>query len=197
MTTPDVAAAATPVALDRRDLSWWGMAGFIITEAFLFAYLLGSYIFLGAQATTWPPPGAPELKLVSINTALLILSSVTAIVAERGIRAGRVGRLRAGLTVSFVLGIIFLSIQGYEYTKLEFHPQSDAYGSLFFTITGMHGAHVFVGLLMLALVLVRSLLGHFTEARHGAVRNAVLYWHFVDVVWLVVFTILYLIPQFQ
>jgi heme/copper-type cytochrome/quinol oxidase subunit 3 len=83
-----------------------------------------------------------------------------------------------------------------EYSHKQFTPATDAYGSLFFTITGFHGAHVAVGLLMIAVVAVRAWLGHFSERRHLAVTNVSWYWHFVDVVWLAVFTSLYLSPRF-
>ncbi len=78
---------------------------------------------------------------------------------------------------------------------MHFHPQTDAYGSFFYLITGLHGAHVAGGLLMLLYVLVRAFAGHFDAVRHSAVSNAILYWHFVDVVWLFVFTTLYLLPR--
>jgi heme/copper-type cytochrome/quinol oxidase subunit 3 len=104
-------------------------------------------------------------------------------------------RLRLGMLITLVLGIIFLVIQGIEYSKKDFALQSNAYGSLFFTITGFHGAHVFVGLLFNVVVQLRAWLGHFSAERHLAVTNAALYWHFVDVVWLVVFTSLYLVPH--
>jgi len=90
---------------------------------------------------------------------------------------------------------VFLAVQLVEYAKLPFGPRTDAYGSLFYTITGFHGAHVFVGLLVIAVVEVRALLGHFAADRHLAVTNASWYWHFVDVVWLFVFTSLYLSPR--
>ena len=197
MTMPETAVVRADMApLDRRDLSWWGMGLFIASEAVLFVYLIASYFYIGSSAATWPPL-TPSIRITGINTILLLLSSGSAIVAERSARRGSMGQLRAWLVVTILLGATFLTLQIYEYSTLEFHAQSDAYGSLFYLITGMHGAHVTMGLLMLLYVLVRAFAGHFDAGRHSAVRNVILYWHFVDVVWLVVFTSLYLLPRMR
>ena len=196
-----MATAVNPYALpinpaERRNPGWWAMVLIIVTEAMLFAYLLFGYFYLGSMSKTpWPPSGPPELKLVVPNTIILLMSSGTMWWAESGIRAGSQGRLRIGMLITLLLGAVFLAVQGVEYSRKEFTPQSNAYGSLFFTITGFHGAHVFVGLLFNAVVQLRAWLGHFTAERHLAVSNAAMYWHFVDAVWLVVFASLYVAPQ--
>jgi heme/copper-type cytochrome/quinol oxidase subunit 3 len=174
----------------------WGIACLIATEASLFGYLLFSYLYLGSIARgPWPPSGPPELRLVLPNTILLLLSSGSMYWAESGIKRGFAGRLRAGVVLTLLMGTGFMIVQGIEYTKLPFTPQSNAYGSLFYTITGFHGAHVIVGLVMLAVIAVRAFLGHFDSRRHEAVTNVSWYWHFVDAVWLAVFTTLYLAPN--
>jgi heme/copper-type cytochrome/quinol oxidase subunit 3 len=179
-----------------RSPGFWGMLLLIATEAALFAYLLFSYWYLASIATgPWPPDGPPSLHLVLPNTVLLLASSGTMYLAESGIRRGNGTRLRVGLLLTLLLGVVFLTVQGVEYGQKHFRPTSHAYGSLFFTITGFHGAHVAVGLLMIAVVAVRDFLGHFGPGRHEAVTNVSWYWHFVDVVWLTVFTSLYLAPH--
>ena len=196
-----MATAVNPYALpinpaERRNPGWWAMVLIIVTEAILFACLLFGYFYLGSMSKTpWPPGGPPELKLVVPNTIILLMSSGTMWWAESGIRAGSQGRLRIGMLITLLLGAVFLAVQGVEYSRKEFTPQSNAYGSLFFTITGFHGAHVFVGLLFNAVVQLRAWLGHFTAERHLAVSNAAMYWHFVDAVWLVVFASLYVAPH--
>ena len=114
--------------------------------------------------------------------------------ADRSVRSRKAGQFRLALAVTFVLGIIFLAIQVIEYSRKGFAPDTNAYGSLFYTITGLHGSHVFIGLLMLSVIQVRAWLGHFGPRRHLAVQNVAMYWHFVDAVWLVVFTSIYLVP---
>jgi heme/copper-type cytochrome/quinol oxidase subunit 3 len=178
-----------------RSPGFWGMMLLIATEGALFAYLLFSYFYLGSMAQgPWPPEGPPSLKLVVANTLLLLISSVTMYWAESGIRRGNGGRLRLGSLLTLALGVIFLVIQGIEYSNKHITITTHAYGSLFFTITGFHGAHVAAGLIMVAVISVRSFLGHFNTEHHDAVTNVSWYWHFVDVIWLTVFTSLYLSP---
>lgn len=189
-----VPVAAGGSALDRRDLSWWGMALFIATEAALFVYLIASYFYVGSAAAHWPPL-TPRIGLTAINTILLLVSSGSAILADRSVRRGRIGAFEIWLVVTIILGATFLTVQLHEYGTLDFHAQTNAYGSFFYMITGLHGAHVAAGIIMLVYVLVRAIAGHFDAVRNAAARNAILYWHFVDVVWLVVFTSLYLLPR--
>ncbi len=177
-----------------HSTAWWAMVIVILNEAVIFASLLASYFYLRVNSVLWPPQGVerPELTLSSINTVILILSSVFMQWAVTGIARGRTGRLRAGLAIAFILGAVFLGIQIYEYTQLKFMPQGHAYGSLFWGITGLHAIHVLVGLLMNAYLQVRAAYGHFSSDRRQAVENVALYWHFVDVVWLFIFTSLFL-----
>jgi heme/copper-type cytochrome/quinol oxidase subunit 3 len=199
MTSPDTyALSALPVgkAAERHPPGQWGMLLLISTEAALFACLLFSYFYLGARSTTpWPPFGPPDLHVAALNTLILLSSSVTLHWGERGIRRGQVGRLRVGLALTILLGLTFLSLQGYEYSRQPFTPMTDAYGSTFFTVTGMHGTHVFVGLVVLTVVSVMAARGKFAADRHWYVSNAALYWHFVDAVWIAVFSSLYLSPH--
>lgn len=170
------------------------MSGVVATEAAFFAYFLFAYFYLASQSSNAWPSTRGSLTLPLVNTAVLLTSSVAVWWADRGIRAGRRGRLRLGVALAVALGILFLVLQGVEYSHEAASPTHDAYGSLFFAITGFHGAHVVVGLVMLVVVLVRALRGHFSVERREAVTNAALYWHFVDAVWLAVFTSLYVTP---
>ena len=184
-----------------RSFAWWGMAWLIATEATLFAALIASYFYLRFRhGPEWPPGGieAPELALPLIMSAILLSSSIPVHMAESGIKKGRVGVLRAGLLAGFVLGVIFfvmtLVVEWPE--KLhEFTPTTNVYGSLYFTITGFHLAHVAVGLLMSAWTQVRAWTGAFSAERHVTVQNFTMYWHFVDVVWVFVFLTIYLSPS--
>jgi heme/copper-type cytochrome/quinol oxidase subunit 3 len=174
-----------------------GMLLLILTEAALFATFIVSYFFLRFQASpTWPPAGIdpPDLFLPSVMTVVLLSSSVPMHLADTGIRRGSRSRLRVGLLVSFVLGSAFLGLQGVEYSQalLEFGPGANAYGSMFFTITGFHGAHVAGGLLLNLWCQVRAAQGSYGLGRHATVRNVALYWHFVDAVWIAIFASLYL-----
>jgi cytochrome c oxidase subunit 3 len=191
----------SPVGVEGgRSTGYWGMVILIFTEATLFAILLTSYFYLRFQGSpVWPPDGIkkPELALIAVMTPILLLSSGPMHWAERSIKEGHVGRLRLGLLVTFLMGSTFLILQGFEYhtTLQEFTPRTDVYGSLFFTITGFHGLHVAVGLLMNLWLQWNAWRGRFSAQRHLAVQNVTLYWHFVDAVWVFILVSLYLSPH--
>lgn len=180
----------------RESTGLWGMLTLILTEAALFAYLLFSYFYVASQAPgRWPPFGQPSLTLASINTVILLASSVCVWAAERGAKRGAAGQSIAGLAAAFLLGVLFIALQLVEWHGKPFGLTTDPYGSLFFTITGFHMLHVAVGVVMLAVLLAWQLLGYFSARRHAPLSIGALYWHFVDVVWLAVFSALYLSPH--
>ncbi len=180
---------------------WWGMALLCATELSLFAYLLGSYFYLGSRSPAWPPPGIapPGLPRPMLMTTILLLSSAALHWGERGIKKGNRNQLIAGLLGAIGLGLGFLGLFGYEYYhKIRIEhilPTTHAYASAFYTITSFHAAHLCFGLLLMGYTLVRAVLGHFGAGRRLGVATTSLYWHFVDGVWLVVFTCLYLGPK--
>ena len=181
-----------------RSVAWWGMICVIVTESAFFVYLLAAYFYLAANSTNaFPTHGAPELRLVLINTLLLLSSSAALEFGKHAVSTQRSARASFGVGFTVILGITFLALQILEYTRKNSSPSDDAYASLFFTITGFHGLHVLVGVVMLCVVWVRMHRNHFSEAHHTAVTNVIMYWHFVDVVWLGVFTSLYLTPYLR
>lgn len=181
-------------SIGHRASGWWGMLTLIATEAALFAYLLFSYYYLASQATQAWPPEMPSLKLALPNTFVLIASSVVVWWGERAIRQGNRRRLLIGLGGAFVLGVIFEILQLMEWGSKPFSFNSSAYGSLYFTVTGFHMLHVAVGLLMLGVLFLWSWLGYMSAERHAAVSIGAVYWHFVDIVWLTVFSTFYIVP---
>jgi heme/copper-type cytochrome/quinol oxidase subunit 3 len=191
MTTTDVLSGRPP----GRTTAWWGMVLLIFTEATLFAIFILSDLYLRFSATpSWPPPGiqAPTLRLPVLMTVVLVASSVPVQLAADAARAGCRVRCRMLLGGTIALGLTFLALQAVEYhEKLQhFSPRTNTYGSLFFTITGFHGLHVIVGILLLSWAVVAA--GQLERRGGDAIENIVLYWHFVDAVWLVVFATLYL-----
>lgn len=183
-------------SVGRRSSGWWGMLALIATEGSIFAYLLFSYFYVAAQAVPpWPAGGAPKLWIALLNSALLLASSVCVAWAERGVQRDARGQALAGLAAALLMGIAFVALLGLEWSHQAASPTSGVYGSLFFTITGFHLAHVIVGLLMLLALLGWTALGYFGSERHSAFSIGALYWHFVGVVWLAVFAALYLSPR--
>ena len=135
----------------------------------------------------WPIP--------TINTLLLLSSGVTLTIAHHALIAGKRAQCIGFMWLTVVLGITFLGFQGFEYhhayTELNLKLSSGAYGSTFFMLTGFHGFHVFVGTLMLLFITIRLMKGHFTTERHFGFEGAAWYWHFVDVVWLGLYIVVY------
>lgn len=171
------------------------MLTLVATEAALFAYLLFSYFYVASQAHgAWPPEGLPKLRIAVPDTIILIIGSLTMVWGERGIRRGDRKQLLLGIAATLVLGIVFIALQGIEWSGKSFSPHSGAYGSLYFTITGFHLLHVLAGLIMLAILFLWTSFDYFGARRHAAVSIGVIYWHFVTVVWLAVFSTFYVAP---
>lgn len=182
-------------SVGRHASGWWGMLCAVATEAALFAYLLFCYYYLTVQAVApWPPDGLPRLKIALPNTFVLIASSIAVWWGERGIRHGNKARLCIGLALGLVLGSLFVGLQLLEWHNKPFSFTSGPFGSLYFTITGFHLAHVMVGIATLACLAIWGALGYFDQTRHAAVSIGAVYWHFVDVVWLFVFSTFYITP---
>ena len=187
------------LATDERPAhapAWWGMVLFCVTEATLFIYFIGSWFYLRGTIASFAAEGGrhPSLGIPAALTVLLLASSASLVWAERGIRRGDSGRLSWGLATTLALGAAFLALQAVEYAREVHVPQMDAYWSAYYTITGFHGAHVLMGWLMLAFTLLRNSRRHFSARHHLAVQNVALYWHMVDVVWVVIVLALYVAP---
>jgi cytochrome c oxidase subunit 3 len=176
-----------------RPLGWYGMIFFIASEAVFFANLIASYLYLRVRAGSAWPQVEVDQKLAIINTLILISSSVTLHFGARAIARGNKAGLSRWLLPTVILGTIFICIQLYEYHSNGFGPSTNIYGSDFYTLTGFHGAHVTVGILFLFVCWVRSLRGDFTAEKHFALSAAEMYWHFVDVVWVILVSLLYFV----
>ena len=174
----------------------WAIILFVSSEAMFFAALFTMYFYLRTKLPAWEPvighkPGWEGLPL--INTVILVSSSVTMQLAVWAVRKNDRRMLKTWLAVTFLMGAVFLALQGYEYTRLGFMPTDGIFTATFFTLTGFHGAHVFGGVAFIGLCLLRALRGQFTANRHLAVEAASIYWHFVDVVWIGLFFTIYVI----
>ena len=193
-----------------------GMLLFITSEVMFFGGLFAAYFNIRANAVQWPTinpetgepfhlqvlpiqtvDGHVSISFVLIATILLVLSSVTCQMGVWAIRRDdRVGYIRA-MAVTTILGIVFLIMQLTDYAILGSEGltlSSGTYGTTYYTLTGFHGAHVFGGVIMLSVILYRGMVGQFSSKHYDAVEGASLYWHFVDVVWILLFALLYLLP---
>ncbi len=179
----------------RADPQTLGMLLFIISEIMIFGAFFTAYFFIRvAQGDPWPAPGTKiPLAVAGFNTAILVSSSFTLHWAETSIKRGNRFGLRAGILSTLLLGMAFLFIQINEYVHLGFAPSDSAQGTIFYGLTGLHGAHVCIGLILLIMVTIRSFRGHYSPERHAGLNVPGIYWHFVDIMWIVVFTTVYVI----
>lgn len=181
--------------MGRHGVGFWGVGMLVASEAALFSYLLFCYFYLGATAQPgWLLEPRPDLKLALPNTVILLLSSGAAWFGEKGVLDRRRGQALFGFAVAFMLGTIFTIIQFLEWHAKQFQIGTSSYASIYFVTTGFHVAHVIVGLCVLAALLLWTGLDYFSPRRRLTVSAGVLYWHFVDVIWLFIFTTFYITP---
>ena len=195
---PDDGELAGPLIRDLppdKSRGSFAMALTITTEAMLFVSLFFAYFYVGRLQHQWPTH-PPKLKMALVLLAILAASSATIYGGEHALKKGARLGARLLLIVTILLGVLFTAIQVFEYLDRlkELTPRTNAYGSLFYVITGFHALHVVVGLLMLIYVACLPDLDP-PESPHRPLHNAALYWHFVDVVWVFVVAILYVLPH--
>jgi cytochrome c oxidase subunit 3 len=179
----------------RVEAPLLGMMLFIISEVMIFGAFFTAYFFIRiAEGEPWPAPGTHlPVPVAFVNTLILISSSFTLHWAETSIKRGNRFGLKAGMLSTFLLGCTFLFIQINEYANIGFAPQDHAQQTIFYSLTGLHGCHVFIGLLILLAVTVRAFRGHYSPDSHRGVDVPGIYWHFVDIMWIVVFTTVYVL----
>ena len=174
-----------------------GMWNFLAADAMSFGGLLAAYGALRYGDPNWPKPSTIlGIQLTAAMTFLLVCSSVTMVEALAGFKAGNQKKLRNFLFLTIGGGVLFLSCQAYEWTHLIEHGQSitkNNFGATFFILTGFHGMHVFSGVVYLSCLLVRALMGKYQDPHNNEIEIGALYWHFVDLIWILVFTFVYLL----
>ena len=191
------AAAAVQHGQSGMPTALVGMLLFIASEVMFFGGLFATYFNARASvpAGQWHPPegGHLDLPLAAVLTAVLVASSFTMQFGVWAIRRGDTGKLKMWTAITLGLGILFLAGQLYDYSQLGFGIADGVFGTVFYTLTGFHGAHVFGGAVGLTIVLARAMRGQFSARNHVAVEAVSYYWHFVDVVWIGVFSTIYLL----
>jgi cytochrome c oxidase subunit III len=203
---------------EQVDLSFrWGMSWFIFSEVMFFAAFFGALFYARAisvpwlgdidNSLLWPgfkpqwPTAGPALPqdfspmhawgIPAINTLILLTSGATVTWAHWGLKNNNRSQLKLGLLLTILLGMTFIVLQAYEYVEAAFTLKTGVYGATFFMLTGFHGFHVTIGTIMLIVILARSMAGHFKPEHHFAFEAVSWYWHFVDVVWLLLFILVY------
>jgi heme/copper-type cytochrome/quinol oxidase subunit 3 len=198
MATREEAVHIPPTAtgLDNRKLGMWAFLG---SECLFFGSLIATYLLYRGRSLQGPfPRDVYDIPYTSVSSFVLLMSSLTMVLALNAIQRGDHRRLRAWLLATALLGVTFVGGQVFEFTvfvKEGLSLSRNLFGSSFFVLTGFHGAHVTVGILMLLSLYGMSLAGRLPTEKALRVELIGLYWHFVDVVWIVIFTVVYLIPS--
>ncbi|MGK7875062.1 MAG: heme-copper oxidase subunit III [Xenococcaceae cyanobacterium] len=178
------------------DYRMFGVLVFLGAESMIFIGLFAAFLTYRTVMPVWPPEGTPELELLlpGINTIILISSSFVMHRGQSAIKKNDLSGLQLWFAITAAMGATFLVGQLYEYSHTGFGLTTNVFTSSFYVLTGFHGLHVTVGLLLILFVLMRSLQkGHYSSESHFGVEAAELYWHFVDVVWIILFTLVYLL----
>jgi cytochrome c oxidase subunit 3 len=173
-----------------------GMLLFIVSEIMIFGAFFTAYFFIRVvvSGASWPGPGFHiPIDIAGVNSGILLSSSLTIHWALHSIKHGNRFGLKAGMVATFLLGATFLTVQINEYVHLGIAPSNTAQASIFYGLTGLHGTHVFIGLILLGIVTVRSFKGHYTPESHRGMEVPGIYWHFVDIMWIFVFSSVYIL----
>jgi cytochrome c oxidase subunit 3 len=191
---------ADQLYVETRELRLQGFLLFLVSDMVLFSSFIFAYLYMRSSGQGWPPPGIPRLDVAfaAWNSVLLFGSGATMHYALENWKHGKFMNYMWMLVFTIILGAGFLGGQGYEYTNLILNDHitwggSGIFGASFFTLTGMHGFHVFVGICYLTVLFMQSAAGVYTKQKFFGITAGTLYWHFVDVIWVVLFSIFYLI----
>ena len=192
---PEAGATAEAHHEEHPDLRMPGMIVFLIAESMIFLGLFAAYLICKASADVWPPEEIErELLLPGINTLILISSSFVMNRGNTAIKKDNVAGLKGWFLATAIMGIIFLCGQVYEYSNLEFGLTTNLYASFFYVLTAFHGMHVTFGTMLILAVLWRARKAdHYSASYHFGPEAAEIYWHFVDVIWIILFVLLYLL----
>lgn len=191
------AEGLSPYNFSHQGPLWWGVVGLITIEATVFATLVSSYFYIRMDQPQWPPAGVgmPDLLLPTVNTLILFASILPIHWADKGIKRDDTRALVRGLSMGVVLATIFLGLKVFEFAKADYRWDSHPYGSIVWLIAGFHSLHVLTLVMKTAVILVLAWRGYFTQQRRLGVEIQGNYWHFVVVVWLPLYIVIYWSPR--
>ena len=195
--TPELLPTGAGVADDHahHDYRVFGLLTFLVSESLMFGALFAVFLVFRGEFPQWPPEDTEvELLLPAINTLILVSSSFVIHYGDVAIKKGNVAGLRKWYALTALMGAIFLAGQVYEYATLGYGLTTNVFANCFYVMTGFHGLHVLVGIVLILGVLWRSRIpGHYTAQKHVGVAMAEIYWHFVDIIWVMLFVLIYVL----
>ena len=183
---------------EHPDYRVLGLLVFLASESLMFGGMFAAYLLYRGAASVWPPQETEvELLLPTINTIILVSSSFVIHQGDKAIKNNNISALRKWYVATAIMGAIFLGGQVYEYLTLGYGMTTNIFANCFYLMTGFHGLHVTVGILLILGVLWRSRRqNHYNQTKHVGVEMAEIYWHFVDIIWIVLFSLLYILTRF-
>ncbi|MHC5611787.1 MAG: cytochrome c oxidase subunit 3 [Nostoc sp.] len=183
---------------EHPDLRVWGLLTFLASESLMFGGFFATYLFFRSTTAVWPPEGSElELLVPTINTIILVSSSFVIHFGDTAIKKNNVKGMQLWYAITAIMGAIFLGGQVYEYSTLGYGLTTNVFANCFYIMTGFHGLHVFIGLLLILRVLWRSRHpGEYSATNHTFIEMTEIYWHFVDIIWIVLFTLVYVLTLF-
>jgi heme/copper-type cytochrome/quinol oxidase subunit 3 len=186
--------------VETRELRLQGFLLFLVSDCVLFSSFIFAYLYMRNSGQGWPPPGVQHLDVAfaALNSVILFGSGATMHYALENWKHGKFNRYALFMIATIILGAMFLGGQGFEYANLIFNEHvtwagSGIFGASFFTLTGMHGFHVGVGVVYLTILFLQSVAGVYTKDKYFGLTAGTLYWHFVDVIWVALFSLFYLL----
>jgi cytochrome c oxidase subunit 3 len=200
-----MSAVTVPLNVQELEETWQlpnkgrvGMICLIIGECAIFAMFVLAYVFYIGKSQ-WGPQPKDVLEVPIVNSVCLLSSSITIWLSEKAVEHGQIKKFCAWLGLTIALGSIFLAGTGYEWYKLIAHDgltiQTNLFGTTFYSLVGLHASHVIIGLIMLITLWIFGMTGHISSKHSERIQTLALYWHFVDAVWVVVFTVVYVIGR--
>ncbi|MDB9515104.1 heme-copper oxidase subunit III [Kamptonema animale CS-326] len=195
---PEATAHAAEHHEEHQDLRVFGLLTFLASESLMFGGFFSAYLLLRGATEVWPPEGTEvELLLPTINTIILVSSSFVIHMGDTAIKKNDVKGMRLWYAVTALMGVIFLGGQAYEYLTLGYGLTANIFANCFYLMTGFHGLHVLIGVCLILGVLWRSRReGHYSNVKHTGIEMAEIYWHFVDIIWIILFTLIYILTLF-
>ncbi len=180
---------------EHADLRIWGLLTFLASESLMFGGFFATYLFFRGITPVWPPAGTEvELLVPAINTVILVSSSFVIHLGDIAIKKNNLTGMRLWYGITAIMGAIFLAGQIYEYMNLGYGLTANVFANCFYITTGFHGLHVFVGLIFILGAIWRSFTpGQYSASQHTEIEMVEIYWHFVDIIWIVLFTLVYVL----
>jgi len=199
MAEEDIDVSALPTySFGPESVNWWGTVGLMVIEGLVTFLCIATYFYLRTNNADWPPPPTPLPKLgwPTVNTVLLFLILIATIATDRAARRDEIGRMKAGMVLMSLIGLILCVTRYYEFSSLQTKWDANVYGSVTWTLLGIHYSHILSEVVETLAITSLVLLGHIEGIYRSNVSDSCLLWYFIVGIWVIIYPVLYLTPRF-